>query len=114
MKHLTREEAYQAMYEHTKDECAHCRVPHSCCSPEYCEMAEDIARRQGVELARTGHPTLLFMSLTGCTVPPHLRPLCTLHTCAVNSLGFKPGDPVWTTRYFKLRNLIEQREADRG
>lgn len=100
---------YQEMSDLTAPECANvCAVPHSCCSPEYCEMAADLAAEQGVSLLRTDHPTLAFMGPSGCVVPPYLRPLCTFHTCAIASLGFKPGDPAWTERYFKLREEIEE------
>lgn len=74
-------------------------------------MARSIAKEQwGIELEETGHPTLPFMSATGCTVDPHLRPNCTLHTCDINGLGFKRGDQKWTDRYFKLRAKIEKLE----
>lgn len=99
---------FQQMYEHTKDECARCRAPHSCCALEACAMADDYARSCGIILERTDHPKLPFMGPEGCTVPPHLRPLCTMHTCAINSLGFKPNDPEWTERYFNLRSQIEE------
>lgn len=101
---------YQQMSELTNPECAHsCRVPRSCCSPEYCELAEDIAEEYWkIDLSqmRTEHPTLPFMGPKGCVVPPHLRPSCTLHTCAVNGLGYKPGDDIWNQRYTELRERI--------
>jgi hypothetical protein len=82
-----------------------------CCSPEYCEMAKEWStERYGVTLDETGHETLPFMGPTGCSIAPHFRPLCTLHTCDVNSLGFKKHDQKWTDAYFKLRNEIEQLE----
>lgn len=112
MEHLVR--LYRTMYEHTKDECAQCRCPHSCCSPEYCEGAIIYAQEQwGVTLVRTNHPRLPLMGPTGCTADPHLRPICTLHTCAVNGLGFKPGDDVWTEKYFAIRDEIETAEYER-
>lgn len=99
---------FKQMYELTEPECAHnCRVPRSCCSPEYCDMAEQLAKDHNFELKQTDHPKLKYMSSTGCIVPPHFRPLCTLHVCSVNSLEFKPGDPSWTKKYFKLRRQIE-------
>lgn len=102
---------YKEMYDLTLPECKSCRVPLSCCSPEYCEMAKGIAKNVwGVELQSTDHPKLPFMSPTGCIVPPHLRPNCTMHTCDINSLGFKKNNPVWTDRYFALREQIEQLE----
>lgn len=73
----------------------------------YCAITRDYAAEQGVQLVETGHPTLPFMGPNGCTIEPHLRPLCTLHTCAINSFGFKPDDMAWTERYFKLREAIE-------
>jgi hypothetical protein len=33
-----------------------------------------------------------------------------MHTCAINSLGFKPGDMEWTKKYFTLREKIETLE----
>lgn len=64
-----------------------------------------------MELQETGHPRLPFMGSDGCIVAPHLRPICTVHTCDINSLGFKKGDPDWTKRYFALRAKLERREA---
>jgi hypothetical protein len=107
LKHL-----YKEMAELTQPECANnCRCPMTCCSPEYCDMALERARQLGEVLEPTGHHRLPLMGPTGCVAAPHLRPNCTLHTCAVNNLGFKPGDPVWTKRYFKLRDAIEQGET---
>jgi len=100
---------FQEMYELTEPECRlTCRCPQSCCSPEYCEMAAEEAAREGIYLERHCHPTLPFMGLKGCTVPPYLRPLCTLHTCDINGFGFKRNDPVWTNKYFTLREKIER------
>jgi hypothetical protein len=100
---------WKDMADLTAPECAGvCKLPHSCCSPEYCDMAEEIALEAGVVLSRTDHPTLKYMGSTGCVVEPHWRPLCTLHTCDVNSFGFKRGDEAWTKRYFKLRERIDR------
>lgn len=99
---------YDEMYHHTQPECAkNCRVPFSCCSLVYCEAAKAYALEKGIELKETGHPKLLFMSAAGCIVPPWLRPMCTMHTCAINGLGFKPNDEKWTNKYFELREQIE-------
>lgn len=99
---------FRELADHTAPECANnCRIPHSCCDAVYCAMTEDYARNCGVELKHTDHPTLKFMGPNGCTVEPHLRPLCTYHTCAINGFGFKPNDPDWTAKYFKLRDEIE-------
>lgn len=101
------------MADLTAPECASvCKIPHSCCSPEYCDMAEDRAKEFGVSLPVQTHSTLKYMGPNGCTVPPYLRPLCTLHTCAINSFGFKPGDEEFTKKYFYLRTIIEDKEYE--
>jgi hypothetical protein len=107
---------WQQMSELTAPECAsNCKLPHTCCSPEYCAYAEETAKERGcVPPTHTNHPTLPYMGPTGCIMPPHMRPMCTLHTCAINSFGFKPNDPKWTERYFRLRDRItymERKEA---
>jgi len=108
-------ELYKLMAELTKPECQFtCRIPFNCCAPEHCEAAKFNAKENwGIDLVSTGHPRLPFMGPTGCAVEPHLRPCCTLHTCAVNSIGLKIGDPAWTTKYFELRNEIELLELER-
>lgn len=107
---------YADMSELTKPECGKtCRRPHSCCQAENCADAERWAKDEwGITLVRTGHPKLPFMGPEGCVVPPHLRPICTVHTCEVNSLGFKAGDPAWTAKYFKIRNEIDEIEWRRS
>jgi len=107
---------FKEMYEMTRPECDKCRVPRSCCDAMYCGCAEEYARDEwGVDLTplKTDHPTLPFMGPTGCVVAPHLRPLCSVHTCDINSLGFKKNDLLWTERYFRLREQIEELEAIR-
>ena len=105
---------FQEMYELTEPECCgSCRLPRSCCSPEYCEMAMEYAKEWDVDLKPliTNHPTLKFLGESGCVVQPHLRPLCTFHTCDINGFGFKmhpAPDPEWDKRYFELRDKIEQ------
>lgn len=105
-------ELYQQMYELTEPECAKCRASRSCCSPEYCQLAMQRAAEFGVTLTPTGHDRLPLMGKAGCIAPPHLRPLCTLHTCDMSGLGFKRDDPLgeWTDKYFELRNEIDEFE----
>lgn len=110
-------ELYAQMAALTAPECAHtCRCPHSCCSAEYCEQAIEWAQqRWGVQLERANGinlrgEVLPLLGPAGCTAAPHFRPICTLHTCEVNSLGGKRGDPAWTQRYFELREALEERE----
>jgi hypothetical protein len=81
-----------------------CRAPHSCCDAIYCREALDFAAETGEELKPINYdPRLPLMGPDGCIAPPHLRPMCTMHVCCINGLGFNPRDLVWTKRYFKLR-----------
>ena len=60
------------------------------------------------------------MGESGCTAAPHLRPLCTVHTCDIMGFGFKraPDDTpaaaeearAWTKKYFELRNAISEQD----
>jgi hypothetical protein len=108
---------YQKMSELTAPECAgigpsSCKCPHSCCDELACSITKDFALNQGVTLPEfpPNYKGAFYLNETGCTVAPHLRPLCTVHTCQISSLGFKPGDPEWTKKYFKLRNQIDKLE----
>lgn len=106
---------YQDMANHTEPECAtNCQVPHSCCSAEYCQFTLKYAQEEwGLVLMQTTHATLPLMGPRGCTAPPHVRPMCTFHTCAVNGFGFKPGDMPWTEKYYKVRGAIDSLETKR-
>lgn len=97
----------QRMYEITNPKCKQCMVPLSCCHEMYCHLAATEIQAAGIQITTTGHPTLPYMGPTGCVVPPHLRPLCTVHVCSINSLGCDPKDHKFTKEYFKLRDKIE-------
>jgi len=106
---------YGKMYQLTNPECGQCRVPYSCCSAEYCHMARDHAKDMwGEDLPEIGKfpysGKVPYLVSDRCIVPPHLRPLCTLHTCDVGSLGCKWGDLEWTQKYWALRTKIETLE----
>ena len=108
-KHQRLIDLFRQMADLTLPECKACPVPLSCCSPEYCHLTVEHARiHWQTELTPTGsHATLPLMGLDGCVAAPHLRPLCTLHTCSVNAIGCKKGDVAWTLKYFELREEIE-------
>lgn len=102
---------YQQMYEHTRSIC-HCQ--HSCCSPEYCEMAEQTAieyRQIDIKSQRTEHKILPYMGPNGCVLQPYLRPLCTVHNCLIAAIGVGPTEE-WTNRYFELREQINEIESE--
>lgn len=109
-------ELYQQMYALTEPECANCRIAYSCCSPEYCDLAIERAAEFGVTLMPTGHDKLPLMGAAGCIAAPHLRPLCTLHTCDMSGLGYKQDDPLgeWNDTYFNLRDQINDLEFERS
>ena len=106
---------YQEMADFTLPECKQCIRPYSCCSPEYCDFTMDFAARRGVKLEPTGHERLPLMGKSGCIAPPHLRPMCTVHTCDIHSMGYKKNDfPAgsWTEKYYDLRSKIEEAELE--
>lgn len=86
-----------------------CRVPHSCCAPEYCDLAKERMIEKGVDVQgmETGHPTLPYMGENGCVVDPQYRILCTLHVCCIANAGFRPGHAEWTKKYFELRDKLD-------
>jgi hypothetical protein len=115
-------ELYEKMYRLTLPECkSGCRAPLSCCSPDYCDLALEWARDEwSIDLKPFSYirPSLKekglpFMDKTGCVVAPHLRPLCTLHVCCIESLGCHPKSMTWTNKYFKLRDEINELERKR-
>ena len=109
-------ELYEEMAKLTAPECSRCSLPYSCCEAAYCQLAMDWAREHyGVILPETdgkdvrGNP-LPLMGLHGCTALPIYRPICTVHTCEINSIGCKKGDAAWTEKYFRLREEIDELE----
>jgi hypothetical protein len=100
---------YQKVADLTKPKCGACRVPNSCCDSMYCDLATDRAKELGVELKPTGFANkknLLYMSETGCVVPPYLRPLCAVHVCENHYMS----DQKFAKEYFALREQLEEIE----
>lgn len=97
----------------TEPECSgQCERPRTCCEERYCLIAIEFARQNwDVELQPTWHPVLPLMGDDGCTAAPHLRPVCSAHTCEVCTYGRKRGDEVWTRRYDELMRTIADVEA---
>lgn len=115
---LNLEHYYQKLYELTEPECQSCKVQYSCCAPEYCAIAKQYAEEIfDIQLASVDeNATLPFMSESGCIVPPYLRPMCTAHTCQMNSLGYRNRgdglDQEWTQKYNDIRDDITLLEAE--
>jgi hypothetical protein len=84
-------------------------TPTRCCDPEYCEVARRFAKEKyDIDLVETGHRILPFMGSNGCTVAPHLRPICTIHVCPLDYM-LKPEfakDYERTEIYRQLRKEI--------
>ena len=75
-------------------------------------MTAAYAAELGVMLNRTDHPRLPFLGENGCVVPPHLRPICTVHVCEKHLWN----DTEFADKYWELRKAlcIAEDEADRG
>ena len=85
--------------------------PYHCCERKYCDLAAKFAREgYEIELQPTGHPDLPFMGPEGCTVPLHLRPICTIHCCAITWAQRSQDNPA----YFELRQRIFDAEREAG
>ena len=108
------EDLYKQMAELTKPKCLSCKSgwKHKCCDPMYCAMAKEYAKECNIELEYTGNTIPFLDDNYNCIVPPHLRPLCTLHTCDINSKGVT-SDPDWDAEYFRLREMIDNEELKR-
>lgn len=111
---------YQEISEHTRTPCSGkgagaCRLPHSCCDPSVCILTIEQAKWDwDTDLPRTNHPKYPLMAPDGsCTAPPHMRPICAVHCCCIQSLGGNPQDPEWTRRYWELREEIDELEAQK-
>ena len=100
---------YEKMYNLTRPKCGECRVPMSCCSPEYCNMSITYAEEKyGIKMQTTDHQSLPLMGENGCTAEPYLRPLCTVHVCEMHYMI----DVGFNEKYFSLRDQIQMAEFD--
>jgi hypothetical protein len=112
---MSLENLYQEMADMTSPVCENeCTIyrdkKYRCCELKYCKLAAKFAKEKyNIELQPTGNPDLLFMSENGCTVPPHLRPICTLHVCPISYAGVSciGSSKLRTDEYFALRKKIE-------
>lgn len=91
---------YAEMAALTRQQCGQCLT--YCCNDYYCEQTAKYATSMGVTLQRTDHPKIPFLGPDGCIVPPHLRPICSVHIC--EKLLWK--DRQFSKKYFKLRDRI--------
>ncbi len=114
-KQLEMIQLYQRMYEITVVKCKRCsKGAGTCCNVYACKLVEKFAKAEyGVTLMRTGHPTLLFMGSEGCIVAPHMRPVCTVHTCKTVQYGCDFEDKPWTADFYDLKKQIALLECDR-
>lgn len=93
-------------------ECAqHKDKKYRCCERQYCELARKFAKEKyGIDLQETGNPDLPFMGENGCTVAPHLRPICALHCCTMTDAAKSHinHDPAQTKLYLDLAAEIQR------
>lgn len=102
----TLESVFKDLAAHTAPACGSCRLAHACCNTGQCEATLALAKEDfGVDLTplKTNHPTLPFLGATGCVVPPHLRPICSVHVCEKHLEAETP----WTNRYWELRDIAD-------
>lgn len=105
----TIQSVYRDIADLTMGHCkANCRIIGSCCSPEYCEMAVDIAHEVFNVTLVPGTGRIPLLDDAGkCMAEPHFRPLCSRHSCDINSLGVFKNDLPLTQRYFRLVEVAE-------
>jgi hypothetical protein len=104
---------YRDIAEHTRSACKRtCKFEGRCvdCSDLYGAQAEQFMLTFWKEIPpqHTGSDRCRFLGADGCILAPHFRPICSIHHCSINSLGFLPGDPGWTKRYFRIRERVDQ------
>jgi len=107
-------QAYQEMADFTLADCRdYCKTAYSCCSAEYCKFTVDYAfEKYNIKLLPASNGPIPFIGPQGCVVPPYLRPVCTVHHCDINSVGFKKNCIEWTEKYYELRERISLLEDE--
>ena len=105
----TNKQIFNELAKLTYDRCkSTCKIMGSCCSNEYCRIAEEYAKSKRVKLIPTGNGIKYLNDKGICVVPPHLRPFCTLHHCEIGAVGHFKGNKRLTDRYFRLRESIKE------
>lgn len=92
---------WQNMYQHTNNGCAECKSP--CCNIEYCEIAREYANSLDQHPDETNNELFYQADNGKCICPPHLRPMCTIHSCKVDK---SEVDPEWLGEYWKMRDKL--------
>ncbi len=96
----------------TKPECAKCPTAYGCCDATYCASAKQTAKDVWDTIIEPVGGKIPMLGPEGCIVPPHMRGICSVHTCEISSMGAKRGDLAWTTQYYILRSEIEELEYE--
>ncbi len=96
--------AYAEIADITRAICATCDPPYHCCERAGCDQARSWAKHAYSVALAEGEGELPFLTETGCTVEPHLRPLCALFLCP---------DREPPLRYLELKMEIVRLEAER-
>lgn len=109
---------YADMAELTIGACERCRASNwenTCCSEDYCQLAIDTAKSVwGEDISHMLLDNGMFLDpQKGCLISPHFRPLCTIHHCEIESMGFFKDNLKLTEDYFKLRDQIDEQEWER-
>ena len=106
-------EAYQKLADITFDHCKRtCKNLGSCCDVDYCNFAISRAEEFGVTLT-PGNGKFPLLIDGKCIAPPHLRPLCSAHSCDIAAFAEFRNEPKLTEKYFDLRTLVDELEFRR-
>jgi hypothetical protein len=97
------------IWQHTQGTSALNALDHIRVDNMYCDMATAEAEAAGLVFPKSNNPKAYYLHEQGCIIPPHLRVLCTLHTCAINSWGTS-GNDEWDAKYFNIRKLISTKD----
>ena len=95
--------SFNQLAEATAPKCGSCLAAYACCTPQQCEDTAAFALETfGVTFEHQGG-RLPFLGEKGCIVPPHLRPICSVHVCETHF-----QDAEFAERYFELRETASE------
>lgn len=92
---------WDQMYKHTNFQCDGCKSP--CCNEEYCEVAREYANSLGIYPWETTNELFYQADDGKCICPPHLRPICTIHHCRLDSSTLSEE---WLEKYWEMRDEL--------
>lgn len=82
MKETTKN-AFAKLSALTCTRCQECKSDdtYRCCDKLFCEMVDKSLKMQMIKAERPNVGGIPFMGEKGCTIEPHLRPMCSAYVC---------------------------------